>query len=75
MASLAELLRLPELDAILDLASMARLRINNPEMMGRLAEGIAVRAAALAERYDGSTFAAVDQLLPPEDSYHGRVYE
>lgn len=75
LVDLSELLRLPELDTILDMASMARLRINSPVKMGRLAEDVAVQAKALTERYDGSTFAAIDQLLPPEDSYRGRVYE
>ncbi len=75
VADLSDLLRLPELDSLVDMALMARLRMNSPGKMGRLADDIAAQAMALATRYDGTTFAAIDQLLPPEDSYHGRVYE
>jgi hypothetical protein len=75
VVDLSETLKLPELDAIVEVMSTARLRMNSPASMGRLADDIAAQAKALAERYDGSTFAAVDQLLPSEDRYHGRAYE
>lgn len=61
-----------EITAIAQLGFSAGLKLNNEAALSAAADGIAVKALALIEKYDGSTFSAVDPMIPGEDKYKGK---
>ena len=61
-----------EITAIAELGYSAGLKLNNQAALSTAADRIAVEALALIEKYDGSTFSAVDQKIPSEEKYKGK---
>ena len=61
----------PELTTLLALSHSAGLKLNNKEKLFEAADKVASVAKALLEKYDGSTLAGVDKLLPPPSTYRG----
>jgi len=61
----------PELAAIANLGYSAGLKLENQEALSEAADKIAIEALGLSDKYDGSTFGAVDALIPAEDKYKG----
>ena len=72
MQKIAKVLSIPELDEIASAAAGARLRLNNKAELTAAADRVADAAQRLAVKYDGGTFAAIDELIPGEDKYKGR---
>lgn len=62
-------LNLPEINAMLAAADSASLKINNEAELKSAAEKVAEANRALAKNYDGTTFSAVDSLLPAPAKY------
>ncbi len=60
-----------EIGEINEIAASAKLKLNNGAELGPAADKIGDAAARIAANYDGSTFSAVDGLMPPEDKYKG----
>jgi hypothetical protein len=59
---------------MLDAAEGVQLKINNAESLIQAAEKIAATARKFSSSNDGSTFAAIDPLLPSADQFKGKVY-
>lgn len=62
----------PELAAIANLGYSVGLKLENEEALSEAADKIAIEALGLADKYDGSTFGAIDALIPAEDKYKGK---
>ncbi len=72
MKKIVSVVSAPELDEIVAIAAKAKLKLNNEAKLTAAAEGIATAAKAFADKYDGSTFGAVDALIPAPDKYKGQ---
>ncbi len=62
----------PELAEIAKIANGAGLKLNNGKELNAAADSVAAVTKKLAAKYDGSTFGAVDALLPGADKYKGK---
>ena len=67
----ATALSTPETGAIVDAGKGAKLKLNNRDQLNAAADKIAAAVMTIAEKYDGSTFGAIDGLIPGEDKYKG----
>jgi hypothetical protein len=65
----------PELARVVALAHSAALRLKNEQSLAAAADGVAKLVQAIAEKYDGSTMAAIDKLIPAADKYKGTARE
>lgn len=72
VAKLAATLDIPELKAMMEAMQGVKLRLGNGEALVAAADRIAASAQALSDRYDGSTFGAIEGLLPDEKAYKGK---
>lgn len=61
----------PELNTIVQLGYSAGLKLNNDRALTAAADGISKQVASLTEKYDGSTLAAIDNLMPAPDKIKG----
>jgi Cytochrome c554 and c-prime len=61
----------PEIAQIVELARSAGLRLNNANALKTAAEGIAKLLVSITEKYDGSTLAGLDALIPGPDKFKG----
>ena len=73
LAKIAGLISAPELKAILKVAGQAKLKLNNEKQLLAAAKKIAAAARKLADGYDGSTFSALDPLIPKPENYKGKA--
>jgi len=74
MASLAKLLpEAPELLEMQEIASSAKLKLNNEAQLADAAAKISVLGLQFADKYDGSQFGAVDKYIPKADKFKGAV--
>lgn len=71
MEAIAAAVSAPEIDEIVAAAKAAKLRLNNEAELTAAADKVADAAMRLSASYDGSTFAAVDSMIPGEDKYKG----
>ena len=62
-----------EVDEMLAVAGGVKLKLNNEAALSAAADAVAAATRQLAEAYDGSTFAALDSLIPGPDKYKGKV--
>jgi hypothetical protein len=62
----------PEVAEVLSAAKSAKLKLNNKDQLYAAADRIADAAAQIVAQYDGSSFAAIDGLIPGEDKYKGQ---
>ena len=65
----------PELQAIIDAAAAAEVKINNGPALAAAAEKISSLARGFSAAHDGSSFAAVDALLPAPDKFRGTAFQ
>ena len=64
-----------EVAKIVKLGYSAGLKLNNKKALLTAAKGIASTSLALIAKYDGSTFGAVDPMIPNESKYKGKPPE
>lgn len=62
----------PELAKIVVLSRSAGLKLKNEKALNGAAEKIANQALSIVAKYDGTTFADVDKLIPGPDKYKGK---
>ncbi len=73
MAAIATALpKVPEITRIVSLSHSAGLKLNNKEKLYKAADQIASVVQQFLTKYDGSTFAGIDNLLPPSSDYRGK---
>ncbi len=72
VAQLARILDVGELAAMARAGQTAQLKLNNATALNRAADQVARATDQLADRYDGSSFGAIDRYLPQPAQYKGR---
>jgi hypothetical protein len=53
----------------------AGLKLNNERFLTNAADGVSKLLASITEKYDGSTMAGLDSLIPGPDKFKGRARE
>jgi len=71
-AEVAKVLTEAEVAEIMAAANSAKLKLNNKDQLGAAADQIADATDRLVAKYDGSTFAGIDSLIPGEDKHKGQ---
>ena len=61
-----------ELVAIIKASKSARLKLNNDAALSAAADKVGMETLAVVGKYDGSTFSAIDKLIPGPDKYIGK---
>ena len=61
----------PEVANIAKVAQSARLKLNNETSLTAAADEISKLLASISEKYDGSTMAGLDSLIPSPDRFKG----
>lgn len=64
-----------KLGQIIDLANAADLKPNNEAALLKTADSISELAKALSKAHDGTKLAALDSLVPGEDTYKGQPFK
>ena len=65
----------PEIARIVEFAYSAGLKLNNERVLQSAADGVSTLLARIAEKYDGSTMAGLDSLIPGPDKFKGKARE
>lgn len=73
LAAIAKLVNVPELNDMVKVIKTSKLKLNNGPELEAASAKIGELASNFAAAYDGSTFAAVDSILPTPDQYKGKV--
>lgn len=63
----------PEIAKIVEFAHSAGLKLNNDGSLAAAADGVSKELASIAEKYDGSSMAGLDSLVPGPEKYNGTV--
>jgi hypothetical protein len=63
----------PEIGKLVEFAYSAGLKLNNEPFLTAAAEGVSKTLVGITEKYDGSTMAALDSLIPGPDKFKGAV--
>lgn len=61
----------PEIAEIVKFSHAAGLRLNNERQLTAAADGVSQQLVLITEKYDGSTMAGIDSLIPGPDKYKG----
>lgn len=61
----------PELAQIIEFGHSAGLKLKNERPLTAAADGVARQLIAISDKYDGSTLAALDSLIPGPDKFKG----
>lgn len=74
MAAIAKAIgsKVPELAKIVAAGNSAGLKLNNNAALSAAADKVAAATKEMAAKYDGSTFGAIDPMLPPPSKYIGK---
>lgn len=63
----------PEIAKMVEFAYSAGLRLNNGRLLAVAADGVSKQLQSITQKYDGSTMAGLDSLIPGPDKYKGRA--
>lgn len=61
----------PEISELVDLAHSASLKLDNESALAAAADGLSATLARMSGKYDGSTMAGLDRLIPGPDKFKG----
>lgn len=61
----------PEIAKMVELGHSAGLKLNNERLLTAAADGISNQLTLITEKYDGSTMAGLDSLIPGSDKFKG----
>jgi hypothetical protein len=61
----------PEIAKMVELGHSAALKLNNEQALTAAADAISKQLVLVTEKYDGSTMAGLDSLIPGPDKYKG----
>jgi hypothetical protein len=61
----------PEIAKLVEYAYSAGLKLNNERFLTAAADGVSKTLVSITEKYDGSTMAGLDSLLPGPDKFKG----
>src|SRR5690606_22160630 len=62
-----------EIAKMVEYAHSAGLKLNNERFLAAAADGDAKTLASITEKYDGSTMAGLDSLIPGPDKFKGKA--
>jgi hypothetical protein len=62
-----------EIAKMVEFANSAGLKLNNEGSLTAAADGVSRQLASLAEKYDGSTLAGLDSMIPAPDKFKGKA--
>jgi hypothetical protein len=65
----------PEIAKMVEFAYSAGLKLNNERFLTPAADGVAKLIASITQKYDGSTMAGLDGLIPGPDKFKGKAAE
>lgn len=65
----------PEIGKMVEFAYSAGLKLNNERFLTAAADGVSKLLASIADKYDGSTMAGLDSLIPGPDKLKGKARE
>jgi hypothetical protein len=65
----------PEIAKMVEYAYSAGLKLNNERVLKAAADGVSNLLVSITEKYDGSTMAGLDNLLPGPDKFKGTATE
>jgi Cytochrome c554 and c-prime len=65
----------PEIAKMVEYAYSAGLKLNNESFLTAAADGVSKLLASITEKYDGSTMAGLDSLVPQPDKFKGKARE
>ena len=65
----------PEIAKMVEYAYSAGLKLNNERFLTAAADGVSKLLASITEKYDGSTMAGLDSLIPAPDKFKGTARE
>ena len=65
----------PEIAKMVEYAYSAGLKLNNERFLTPAADGVSKLLVSITEKYDGSTMAGLDSLIPAPDKFKGTVKE
>lgn len=65
----------PEIAKMVEFSYSAGLKLNNERALTVAADGIARQLVSISAKYDGSTFAGLDALIPGPDKFKGKARE
>jgi hypothetical protein len=65
----------PEIAKMVEYAYSAGLKLNNEGFLTAAADGVSKVLASILEKYDGSTLAGLDSLIPGPDKFKGTARE
>ena len=63
----------PEIAKMVEFAYSAGLKLNNEHSLTAAADGVSKLLASIAEKYDGSTMAGLDSMIPGPDKFKGKA--
>jgi hypothetical protein len=63
----------PEIAKMVEFGHSAGLKLNNDRLLTAAADGVSKLLASISAKYDGSTMAGLDSLIPGPDKYKGTV--
>jgi hypothetical protein len=65
----------PEIAKMVEYSYAAGLKLNNERFLTPAADGVSKLLVSITEKYDGSTMAGLDSLIPTPDKFKGTVKE
>jgi Cytochrome c554 and c-prime len=65
----------PEIAKLVEYAYSAGLKLNNERSLTAAADGVSKLLVSISEKYDGSTLAGLDGLIPGPDKFKGKARE
>ena len=63
----------PEIAKMVEFAYSAGLKLNNERFLTAAADGVSKLLASITEKYDGSTMAGLDSMIPGPDKFKGKA--
>jgi Cytochrome c554 and c-prime len=65
----------PEVAKMVEYAHSAGLKLNNERFLTAAADGVSKLIVSITEKYDGSTMAGLDKMIPGPDKFKGKARE
>lgn len=65
----------PEIAKMVEFAYSAGLKLNNAQYLTAAADGVSQLIASITQKYDGSTMAGLDSLIPGPDKFKGKALD
>lgn len=63
----------PEIAKMIEISHSAALKLDNEAALMTAAEDVATQLLSISEKYDGTTMAGVDALIPARDKFKGKA--